>query len=339
MIVQYQLPGLNPRRLVHLMNSAIDRSELDLSGYVVFTEAASGAYSVTPVLAAMAGAGTVYALTRSSRHGAVEEVAMKTMELARLAGVAGRLEIITEKSQQAVSQADIVTNSGHVRPIDAEMISWMKPTAVIPLMYEAWELRDVDIDLARCRERGIRLTGTNECHSAVDVFSFLGIMGVKLLLDAGVAVYASRVLLVCDNPFGPFIERGLESNNASVERVLALADAREGGNYDAILVAMTPTARSALSETDIATIARCWAGAVVAVFWGDVDRLALAAAGLSFWPMEAPGPGHMGILPSDVGPEPVVRLQTGGLKAAEALLRHSSSPHHPSLAFGQPLPL
>ena len=37
-------------------------------------------------------------------------------------------------------EADVVTNSGHVRPIDAETVAWMKPTAVVPLMYEAWEL-------------------------------------------------------------------------------------------------------------------------------------------------------------------------------------------------------
>jgi len=32
----------------------------------------------------------------------------------------------------------------------------------------------------------------------------------------------------------------------------------------------------------------------------------------------------MGVLPSDVGPEPVVRLQCGGLKVGEALLRSAA---------------
>jgi hypothetical protein len=60
---------------------------------------------------------------------------------------------------------------------------------------------------------------------------------------------------------------------------------------------------------------------VVAQYWGDVDRAALAAAGASVWPEHAPPPGHMGILPSGVGPEPIVRLQAGGLKVGEVLLR------------------
>jgi hypothetical protein len=63
---------------------------------------------------------------------------------------------------------------------------------------------------------------------------------------------------------------------------------------------------------------------VIGQFWGDVDRSALEKAGLSSWPVSSPAPGHMGILPSDVGPEPVVRLQSGGLKVGEVLLRSAN---------------
>jgi hypothetical protein len=332
-----QLPGMNFKRLLGLMSAAISRCELDLSGYVVLTEAASGAYLTTPVLAAMAGADHVYAFTRSTRYGTVQEITNSTFGLAELAGVSARVEIITEKTQQAIARADIVTNSGHLRPIDSETIAWMKPTAVIPLMYEDWEFRVGDIDLEACREYGIRVTGTNERHQAVDVFSFLGIMAVKLLLDAAVAVYSSRVLLLCDNPFGPYIERGLISGGAQIDRVTSLAEASTDVTYDAILLALTPSTHSALSEADLTLIARYWPGAVIAVYWGDVDRFLLNSLGLSYWPPEAPASGHMGILPSGVGPESIVRLQTGSLKAAEALLRYSSIPDHSAHEFGQPI--
>jgi len=69
------------------MRGAIDRCSLDLSDLVVFTEAASGAYIVTPVLAAMAGAKHVFAVTQSTRYGSVDEIREKTFELAALAGV------------------------------------------------------------------------------------------------------------------------------------------------------------------------------------------------------------------------------------------------------------
>jgi hypothetical protein len=47
---------------------------------------------------------------------------------------------------------------------------------------------------------------------------------------------------------------------------------------------------------------------------------------LSIWPVEAPPPGHMGILPAAVGPEPTLRLQSGGLKAGEVLWRYREHP-------------
>src|SRR5215831_11143515 len=126
-------PGLNPRRLLNLMRVAIERCSLDLSGATVLTEAAAGAYSVTPILAALAGA-RVIAVTSTSRYGTVKEITEATLKIADMAGVAESIRIVTSKTEDVIKQADIVTNSGHVRPINRQMINSMKPTAVIPLM-------------------------------------------------------------------------------------------------------------------------------------------------------------------------------------------------------------
>ena len=201
-------PGLNPARVVRLIREAVGRCGLDLSGTEVLTEAATGPYAVTPVIAGVAGAKRVYVAGGTS-HGSVEEVTAETMQLAQMAGVADKIEILTHKRREEVSRADILTNSGHVRPIDSELIGWMKAGAVIPLMYEKWEFRASDLDLAACRAKGIPVVGTNERHPAVDVFSYLGMMAVKLLADAGVAVYRSRILLLCDNPFESYIRHAL----------------------------------------------------------------------------------------------------------------------------------
>ena len=53
---------------------------LDLKGKTVLTEAASGAYVVTPLLAAIAGA-KVYAFTRTTRYGTVDEIFANTRKL------------------------------------------------------------------------------------------------------------------------------------------------------------------------------------------------------------------------------------------------------------------
>jgi hypothetical protein len=218
-----------------------------------------------------------------------------------------------------VAQADIVTNSGHVRPIDARMIGWLKPLSVISLMYEAWEFRPADVDLAACRRRGIAVAGTNERHPAIGVFSFLGAMARKLLLDAGVAIRGSRILLLCDNPFLPWLRDGLASSGAIVESCGSMDAAAANGQFDAVLVALRPTAQLRIGARELEAIARRGWNATVVQFWGDVDRAALAAKRIRFWPATAPQPGHMGILPSALGPEPVVRLQAGGLKVAQIL--------------------
>ena len=197
-------PGLDLRRLIRLMSAAIDRCGLDLSGLKVLTEAANGAYVVTPVLAAMAGA-DVFALANGTAYGSSADIQKLTAELAGLGKVNDRLRLVYEKSPKLVGAANIVTNSGQVRPIDAQMVARMKPHSVVPLMYESWEYRSSDVDLEACRARHITVAGTNERHPDVEVFSFLGQMALMLLHDAGIAVRGSRILLVCDNAFAPFI--------------------------------------------------------------------------------------------------------------------------------------
>jgi hypothetical protein len=314
-------PGLDPRRLASLMVAAVGRLELDLAGREVVTEAATGAYGVTAVIAALAGARKVHALAGASRYGTTGQVIAYTRALAAAAGVEQRIEIVTCKRDVDLAEADIVTNSGHLRPLDGCTVGQMKRGAAIPLMYEAWELRPGDVDLDACRERGVRVAGTNERHPAVDVFSFLGAMAVKLLIDAGVAVYSSRLLLLCDNPFRSFIERTLVTVGATVEVCDRFADAQLDAGWDAVLVALRPGEGPVLSGVHARALAEQAPGTIVVQYWGDVDRDALLTAGVGVWPNVAPPPGHMGILPSAVGPEPIVRLQAAGLKVGELLCK------------------
>ncbi len=77
----------DPARLVGLIRRTSAFLELDLSGLVVLTEAASGPYVVTPIIAALAGAARVIALTAPSRYGSIEAVIAQTQALADLCGV------------------------------------------------------------------------------------------------------------------------------------------------------------------------------------------------------------------------------------------------------------
>jgi hypothetical protein len=301
------------------MCDSIARCDLSLSGLTVLTEAATGPYVVTPLLAAMASARKVYAAARDSQFGSADEAAKLTYGLARKLAVESRIEVVGNVTREMLAEADIVTNSGHLRPLTAAKISQMRPTTVVALMYENWEFRASDLDLEACRRRGIRIGGTNERHVAVGVFDFLGVMAVKLLLDAGVAVYGSRILLVCDNAFASYIEVALRRSGACVQVHPGVPDCAE--DLDAVLVAATPRGEPVLTQEEMLRIARQCPGAVVAQFFGDLNRDALESLGIPICPQREPEKGHMGILLSDIGPEPVVRLQTGGLKAGEELYR------------------
>lgn len=315
-------PGFAPQRLERLVRAAVAECRLDLTDRVVVTEAATGAYVVTPVLAALAGARRVVAVTRPTRYGTTAEVRTATLELAARVGVADVIDVVEEITPEHLATADVVTNSGHVRPIDERMAAQLKRGAVVPLMYESWELeaRAADVDIAALRVHGIAFAGTNERHPHVDVFSYLGVMAVWQLAQAGVAVHRSRIALVCDNEFAPYVGLGLTRAGAHVLLRSHVLDLPDSDQFDVVLVAQTPTGGAVIDSAAARRIARCWPGAPVVQFWGDVDRAALAEAGVGFWPPQAPPRGHMGVLPSDIGPEAIVRLQCGGLKVAEVLL-------------------
>src|SRR5689334_24346762 len=113
-------------------------------------------------------------------------------------------------------------------------------------------------------------------------------MAVKLLFDAGVAVYSNRVLVVCDNPFSPYIERGLTGAGASVDVVERLSAKVRGNVYDAILIALRPGRQPRLGIAEVTRIREDSPGAVVVQFFGDIDREAFASADIPIWPLEEP---------------------------------------------------
>jgi hypothetical protein len=311
----------DPSRLGTLLEAALKRCQLDLTGTSVVTEAATGAYAATAVLAAMAGA-DVTALARPTRHGTVEEVRRWTRRVAATVDLPGRITIVEELSPSQLAGADVITNSGHLRPLDSALVAQLKSTAVVPLMMEAWEIGAgrVDVDLAAMRRRGLAFAGTNERNPAVGVFDYLGVMALKLLLDAGVPVQGCDILLVCDNPFRCFLERTLRSCGSRLTVLTSPDELATAERADALVLSMTPAVGPRLTREHLALLSERMPGIVVAQFFGDVDREAARQLGVLCWPEVAPEHGHMGVLPSAIGPEPIVRLQSGGLKVGQVLL-------------------
>lgn len=318
------VPGFDPQRMIRLVRKAVSECELDLSGYTIMTEAATGAYVVTPIAAALAGAKEVIAVTRTTRYGHASDIERNTLALAAMAGVPpGTISVVQNKDARLLASADIVTNSGHVRPLDAEMIGCLKHSAVVPLMFEAWEIQAgrFDVDLAALHARGIATAGTNERHPNIDVFSHLGLMAIKSLLDAGIPPYKTRIAVLCDNPFSDYLRRGLESVGAIVSSGSDFEFLRHEPQPDVLLVAQLPCWKPVVSMDDALWLSRHAPNTLIMQFWGDLDRSMLDMLGLRYWPEIAPPSGHMAVLPSAVGPEPIIRLQVGGLKVGQVLLK------------------
>lgn len=326
----------------HKIEQAISRLELDLKGKTVLTEAATGAYVVTSVLAALAGA-EVFAFTKSTRYGSVDEVRNQTNALMKQFRGDHKLTVIDELSPDIISKADIITNSGHLRSLNREKLQHAKKGVVIPLMYEAWEWRDEDLDLDFCRQHNIKIGATNERHEDVDVFNYLGDMALKMIFDAGLCPYKNNYILICNNDFGPHIATVL----SKVCGGLAVCDKKENKakyaqlnidwigdfpdfnvpekyrNCDAVIFTAYPFTDSWIGNNSEPISLKKLRSEInnpfILRYAGHIDE-ASCKNEIRIYP-EHVHAGHMGILPSAIGFDPIIRLQSGGLKAGELLLK------------------
>jgi hypothetical protein len=315
-------------RVARLISEAVRRLELDLRGMTVYTEVGTGAYAATPVIALAAGAAAVCAVVKDSRYGPAEQAQVELERLLRVIGVSSSPLLVSEKSEKDLRAADIITNLGHVRPIDRQTVRWMDAgRAVVPYMCEAWEVRPGDVDIEACTEFGIPVMGTNEEHWASSVFHYVGMLAVKLLLEAHIEVEGSRILVLGSDKFGAVIERTLRSCRSYVRLcpdVKALVDTVTREGADAILCAEYTDGRTligpgALLEAE--ALAALAPGVTVVLLAGDCDVDALEAYGIPVYPAERQGPHRMSRTLAHLGAKPVIDLLAAGLKVGELMRR------------------
>lgn len=319
-------------RMKKVIDNAIKSLELELSNLTVFTEAASGNYVVSPLIAAIAGAKQVIAITRDSRFGTAKEVEKFTLDLAKNFGVANKINIIFEKEKESIYQADIVTNLGFVRPIDETFINFMKSTAVIPLMWETWEFRDSDIDIYKCRQKGIIVLGTNERLEKLEIFRYVGVLALKLLLEVSIEVYKSRILLISSTHFAENIFNVLEANDAEVLLVdisntekLKINDINEFiKNCDAIVIAEQTSEKLIIGQDgiiDLDYILQENPSVRIVHISGNIDSCKIKENNICIIPEVIAPPKYMSLSTDYVGIKPIVYLHTAGLKVGETMAR------------------
>ena len=317
----------SPEPADRLMRSAIESMDLDLTDIVVMTEAASGHFDATCLMAGLAGADGVIAIVRDSDWGSADDVVAAVQSRAGQLGVAGRIEFAPMATRSTAAGCSLVTNLGFVRPLSEEIISALPEDAGISLMCEPWEVRSDDVDIGSAIRRQVPVAGTNETHPLVRTFDYLGPLTGQLLTNVGIEVLGSTVLVIASRQFAGPIQDWLLT--AGVDRVdIAIPPLPEAihdypfGSLDALVLADmgTDTLRFAGLVAELPSLlAR--GGAALVVIAGDVDPEPFLSGGVVLNPHTPRPPGHMWVTTSAVGPKPVVDLHCAGLKVGELLVR------------------
>jgi hypothetical protein len=317
------------------IEKTINLLNLDLKGETVLTEAANGHFFVTPVIAALAGA-KVIAVTRDSEYGSKERVQEFIKKMAVEFGAAERIEFCYQATDTDLSEVSLVTNSGHLRPINRETIERLSPIAVISIMMEKWELRAEDIDLQACYDHGVYVVGVNEESSILNIFRYVGFLMLKMLFECGLTVRGSDILIISSDKFGETIKSVLDANEANTE-VISCRDvtAYSTGNtrVDAVVIADHNyngiiAGTGGLIEAEV--LEKKFPDAKIVHLAGGVDTLSLKEKGVFCYPSVPGQPHRMSKTLSYLSINPVIELHALGLKSAEILVkaRREGIPYH-----------
>jgi hypothetical protein len=327
------------KRNLQFINKVIETLNISLDNLTVLTECASGPFAYTPVVALLAGA-NVISLGRDTRYGTFEENRKNLIEIISLVDPAllKKIDIVNSKEKIDFSKIDIFTNSGLIRPITKDIIHLLKPTCVIPLMWETWEFRESDLDIVACQERNIPVIGTNEYFPPTDMTLTIGLFGVKILFDMKIPVGNCRVVLIGGkipaNQVAQLYEKmGIDFiwfSPSGKERekncypYSQLKKIKELKHIDAFVCAEHSDPFLVAGKNGGITFKEiyeshplAWWGHIV----GNVDAEELKQSGLSYYPEIIMPFGHQTYGTENIGYAPVVQLNACGLKVGELAVK------------------
>jgi hypothetical protein len=320
---------MNFDKVARQIKASINLIGIDLEDQNVLTEAGSGPFLVTPVIAAMAGANNVIACTRDSQWGTSDEIKTNLKKLAEKLDVWKKIELTTENPSLKAKDIDIVTNLGFVRPISKQLIESLPSYAAISLMWEPWEFRSSDIDLKESKKNKIPIIATNESHPHLKTFKSVALLAVKLLLEQSCEILGTEILVIGSNPFGGACVTLLEELGANVSSLdptlhwpLSIDESKlkrldaivilEHRIHKEILGKTTPEICNCISDSQIPIIHIC----------GSVDQSYLKSLNISKYPSADVPPGYMTVTTSYLGYKPVIALHTAGLHVGSLVSRH-----------------
>jgi len=300
-----------------LIKQAIKNFDLCLKGKTVLTEAATGNFMVTPVIAALSGA-EVFAFTRASRYGTIEEVRQQTAELQNAINPVLPIRVITSLDDAPLDRIEILTNTGFLRPIDSALINRLPMSCVIPLMWEVWEARPKELDLETCLKRGIKVYGTNEDDSRLRTMEYLGFIVLERLLAFKRTPFSTSVLLLGCEEFGLPVQELLSKNGYRCN-FTTFCEPNAMDDYDTLVLLENKNPIELVGSSNaLIPTSKLRSDQLVIHICGQANFSELPCAGFP----DHPAPfGYMSLTTDYADPKAVIDLHTAGLKVAEGMLK------------------
>lgn len=315
------IDGIFSPRIERLIHDTLKQLNLNLSGITVLTEAASGYFALTPIIAALAGA-DVIAVYKDTKYATSNEILALFDNLLTRLNIGSKVRLTDDKYLNSET-VNIVTNLGNVRPIDERLVSKLPKDSVVALMWEAWELRVEDIDKEACQRYSVPIIATNEQWDHMHIFKYLGLLVLKMLFEINVEVNRSNILLISSDPFNGYINSALSSIGGvvkcmSIEQIASLP-AKDLNQYiansDAVVLAehnnysCEPGENfyESLGASDVNFIHLC----------GQINPDLLREHNINCYPRIHTNSGYMSLTLAHLGPRPVIELHALGLKLGE----------------------
>lgn len=326
-------------RAVELAKRQVETLKLDLNGLTVLTECASNAYGYTAFMALIAGA-RVIALGKDSTHGKFENSKKAILDMVEREKLTNfQIDFFeNELPDNMWAKAEIITNSGFLRPFTREKISRMGDKAVLPLMWETWELRPNELDIKACQDFSIPVIGTNEHFPGADMFGYPGMLAIKLILESGLELINNIIVLLGGGLTGRliaetftnlkldfiwFTENGNEKNYFN-HKYSDLNLLLEQENLDLIFCADHVTMSEIVGRQSTITfsdIKKRFKNIAWCHLMGPIDTEELKSSGIDFYPKSIKPFGYMSYDTDNLGWGPVIILNSAGLKVGEIAAR------------------
>lgn len=315
-------------RALQQVRGLVESLELRLQGMVVATEAGSGPFLYSSLVALAAGADKVLVVAPDSSYGSHEGISSEVFSRAASWKLPTERLMLVPSRDALPDGIDIFLNLGFLRPLDTFLLEKASDRAVISYMCESWEVRPGDLDFDYCARRNLPVAGVDEDFDGAAVFESCGQLALKMLFEAGVEVRNCRVAVLSDDPFGDVIERALSVNGAAVDRVApGKAVSHEVlASLDALVLATYSGDRDVLASAGLSPqlIAGINPDLCILQFAGSVDFAACMAHGLNCYPAIDLPPFRMARTLAYLGKRPVISLHALGLKVAELLYRRKN---------------